>query len=84
MPQMREIEAAEVAPFDALQLGPESLTRVEPRGIGWQTLQVQPHHGGGAAASPECPLEAVGFGALVSHGGQADQLLVSGPAWGTG
>src|SRR5215813_1993273 len=70
MPQMREIEGPEVMPFDALQLGPESLTRVEFGGIGWQTLQVQPHHGGGAAVSPECPPETVGFGALVSHGGR--------------
>ena len=42
MPQMREIEAVEVMPFDVLQLGAESLTRVELRGIGWQALQVQP------------------------------------------
>jgi hypothetical protein len=34
MPQMREIEAAEATPFDVLQLRPESLTRVELRGLG--------------------------------------------------
>src|SRR5215510_10975218 len=42
---LKESRHKEVSPFDALQLGPEPLARVQLRGIGWQALQVQPRRG---------------------------------------
>ena len=41
MAQMRDDEAEEVPPFNALQLGPDPLTRVSLQGIGGQVLQVE-------------------------------------------
>jgi hypothetical protein len=44
--------------------------------------KLQTNHGGDASARPELPSEAVGFGALVQHSGQAGKLLVGQPARG--
>jgi hypothetical protein len=42
MPQVREIEAADVAPLDPFELFPQALARIEFGGIRWQALQVHP------------------------------------------
>jgi hypothetical protein len=42
MPQMREIQAADIAQLDPLELFPEALAWIEFRGIGRQALQVHP------------------------------------------
>ncbi len=42
MPQVREIEAADVAQLDAFELFPQAFARIQFRGVRWQALQVQP------------------------------------------
>ena len=42
---MRPTEAAHVAPFDPLEVGPEAFPRIQLRGIGWEALQVEARSG---------------------------------------
>jgi hypothetical protein len=42
MPQMRQVEAAQIAQFDPFELRPQPLPRVQFRGIGRQALRVNP------------------------------------------
>lgn len=39
---MTESKAADIAEFDPLQVRPETLARIQFRGIGWQALDVEP------------------------------------------
>ena len=42
MPQMRQVDAAQMAPFDPFELRPQPLPRVQVRGLGRQALHVNP------------------------------------------
>jgi hypothetical protein len=40
MTEMTQVETAQIPQFDAFELLPDALVRIELRSIGWQTLQV--------------------------------------------
>lgn len=61
--QMREAEAAHMAQLDAFELRPQALTRMQVRGIGGETLDIEPLPGpireerwDHAAALNRCPI----------------------------
>jgi hypothetical protein len=61
LPELGKIEAAEVSELDSLELGPETLPRIQLRGIGREALQVDKD-----VASSSC---------LVTRMGARDEIL---------